>query len=362
MWLHHHVEPPFQQGETLGNTNGQDYDIVPMFDIVGGYMAIAMAPDWLNYHHLKYFWVVAREGSIVRAAEELGVSQPTISQQLQELERSCKCELFERRGRTLALTDAGRMVFSYADQIFSMGRELMGRIRAHGQEAHQRLVVGVGDSVSKLATLRLLEPAFRGRARIVLRDDKVERLLPELAAGRLDMVLSDTPAGAGSQLRVFNHYLGECELKFFAQHETARRMEGAFPHCLEGFPMVVPTDNTLRRRQIDAWLKARGVRPKVVAEVEDAAMITSLGFAGVGVFAAPSVIEDILRKTFGAEVIGTADGVLEKFQAITTGHEVTHPLVQHVCDEARRTVFADGWRAEEVRNKAARKGERQAAK
>jgi LysR family transcriptional activator of nhaA len=250
-----------------------------------------MAPDWLNYHHLQYFWVVAREGSIVRAAEELGVSQPTISQQLQELERACKCDLFERRGRTLALTEAGRMVFAYADQIFSMGRELMARIRAHPEEADRRMTVGVADSVSKLAAWRILEPAFRDRVRIVLRDDKVERLIPDLANGRIDVLLSDVPAGAGTPQRVFNHYLGESEVKFFAQHETARRMEGTFPHCLEGFPMLVPTDNVLRRRQIDAWLKARGIRPTIVAEIEDTGMITFLGYVGVGVFAAPAVIE-----------------------------------------------------------------------
>jgi LysR family transcriptional activator of nhaA len=340
-------------GATLARAGGQDYDIFSIWIIVKG----NMAANWLNYHHLQYFWAVAREGSIVRAAEELGVSQPTISLQLQELERACKCSLFRREGRKLVLTEQGRMAYRYADEIYALGRELSERVRENPKEARPRLVVGVADSVTKIGTGRILEPAFCARAHVIVREDKAERLLPELASGRLDMVISDMPAGTGTRVRVFNHYMGECKLKLFAQHDLAKQLVGSFPKSLNGFPMILPGENTQQRRQLDNWLKKHKVRPDVVAEVEDTAMLVALGYAGKGVYPSSSLVEDALRRLFASEVLGVADGVIEKFYVITAGHEITEPVIKDVWEHARRVVFAAGWKAEARRNKAPQKGE-----
>ena len=298
-------------------------------------------PKWLNYHHLLYFWAVAREGSIVRASEELGVSQPSISLQVKELERSLGRKLFERAGRRLVLTDAGRMVYGYAGEIFALGRQLMEAVERQPAGRALRLAVGITDAIPKTLARVLLEPALGlpQPVRLVCREDKVDRLLMDLAARRLDMVLSDAPIGSGVHLRGFNHLLGECGVTFFAAPALAAKLRRGFPKALDGMPLLLPTDNTALRRSLDLWFDARRVAPRVEAEFEDAAMMYSFGQAGLGAFPAPSVVREEVRRQFDVRVIGKTEAVTERFYAISTEQKLKHPGVVAVQETARRETF-----------------------
>lgn len=298
-------------------------------------------PKWLNYHHLLYFWAVAREGSIVRASEELGVSQPSISLQVKELERSLGRKLFERAGRRLVLTDAGRVVYGYAGEIFALGRQLMDAVDRQPAGRALRLAVGITDAIPKTLARVLLEPALAlpQPVRLVCREDKVDRLLMDLAARRLDMVLSDAPIGSGVHLRGFNHLLGECGVTFFAAPPLAAKLRRGFPKSLDGMPLLLPTDNTALRRSLDLWFDARRVAPRVEAEFEDAAMMYSFGQAGLGAFPAPSVVREEVRRQFDVRVIGQTEAVTERFYAISTEQKLQHPGVVAVQETARRETF-----------------------
>jgi LysR family transcriptional activator of nhaA len=296
---------------------------------------------WLNYHHLLYFWAVAREGSIVRASEELGVSQPSISLQVKELERALGRKLFDRVGRKLVLTDAGRVVYGYAGEIFSLGRQLMDAVERQPAGRALRLAVGITDAIPKSVARLLLEPAVKlpRPVRLVCREDKVDRLLMDLAAHRLDMVLSDAPIGSGVHVRGFNHLLGECGVTFFAAPKVAAKLRRGFPKSLDGMPLLLPTDNTALRRSLDLWFDSRRVAPLVEGEFEDAAMMYSFGQSGLGAFPAPSVVRDEVRRQFDVRVIGETQAVTERFYAISTEQQLQHPAVVAVCETARRETF-----------------------
>jgi LysR family transcriptional activator of nhaA len=304
-----------------------------------------MSLDWLNYHHLYYFWVVAREGSIVRAARELAVSQPTISLQIRELERSVKQTLFDRVGRRLVLTDAGRLTFSYADEIFGLGRKLADALEHRsGSPAGRsiRMAVGITDAIPKSLARILLQPALdlpKQPVRLVCREDKVDRLLADLAAHRLDVVLSDAPIGSGVHLRGFNHPLGECGVTFLATPRIADKLQGPFPRSLDGAPMLLPTDNTSMRRAIDLWLDAKRIHPFVVAEFEDAAMMTAFGQSGAGIYPAPSLIAPDARKLHGVRAVGSTDAITERYYAITVDEKLKHPGLVAVIESARKQLF-----------------------
>lgn len=304
-----------------------------------------MSLDWLNYHHLYYFWVVAREGSIVRASRELDLSQPTISLQIRELEQSLKQPLFDRVGRRLVLTEAGRMVFSYADEIFGLGRKLVDALESRtssGVGRAVRMAVGITDAIPKSVARILLQPAMDLRdqpVRLICREDKVDRLLADLAAHRLDVVLSDAPIGSTVHLRGFNHLLGECGVTFFAAPGVAAKVKGPFPKCLEGAPILLPTDNTSMRRSLDLWLDAKRVQPRVVAEFEDSAMMTAFGQSGAGVYPAPSIIAADARRLHGVRAVGSTEDVTERFYAITVEQKLQHPGVLAVCEAARKQIF-----------------------
>ena len=297
---------------------------------------------WLNYHHLLYFWAVAREGSIVRASEELGVSQPSISLQVKALERAIGRRLFERTGGRLVLTDAGRVVYGYAADIFALGRELLDAVERQPAGRAVRLAVGITDAIPKALARVLLEPALRLEApavRLVCREDKVDRLLMDLAAHRLDMVLSDAPIGAGVHVRGFNHLLGECGVTFFATPDAAEKLRRGFPKSLDGQALLLPTDNTALRRALDLWFDARRVAPRVEAEFEDSAMMYSFGQAGLGAFPVPSVVAGEVGKQYGVRAIGSTDAVTERFYAITTEQKLQHPGVVAVRETSRRRTF-----------------------
>jgi LysR family transcriptional regulator, transcriptional activator of nhaA len=296
---------------------------------------------WLNYHHLFYFWVVAREGGIARAAEQLAVSQPTISLQVKELEQSLGRKLFERAGRRLVLTEAGRSAYAYAGEIFGLGRQLMESVAARPAERALRLAVGITDAIPKMVARVLLEPAVRlkQKVRLVCREDKVDRLLMDLGAHRLDMVLSDAPIGAGVHVRGYNHLLGECGVTFFATPALAAKLKRGFPRSLDGAPLLLPTDNTQLRRSLDLWFDGRRVAPAVEAEFEDGAMMYSFGQAGLGAFPAPTVVRDEVKRQYGVAVVGETTAVTERFYAISAEQRPEHPGVVAVRETARRETF-----------------------
>jgi LysR family transcriptional activator of nhaA len=296
----------------------------------------------LNYHHLLYFWTVAREGSIVRATERLNLSQPAISAQIHTLERAIGEKLFSRRGRNLVLTDVGQLVFRYADEIFTVGRELQETLAgnvAAGRLA--RLTVGVADALPKIVAFRLLEPAlaYKDPVRLVLREDKPERLLADLAIHALDLVLSDAPVAPNVRVRAFSHLLGECGVTVFAAPDLARRHRARFPRSLDGAPVLLPTENTTLRRSLDAWFEVQGLRPRIVGEIEDSAVLKVFGQSGAGLFMVPSAIEKDVQRQYGVRIVGRIDGVRERFYAITVERRITHPVVLAISRTARQELF-----------------------
>ena len=296
----------------------------------------------LNYHHLLYFWTVAREGSIARATERLNLSQPAISTQIRTLERAIGEKLFVKRGRNLVLTDVGRLVFRYANEIFTVGRELQETLAGAGRENRPaRLTVGVVDALPKIVAFRLLEPALHHAdpVRLVLREDKPERLIADLSIHALDLVLSDAPIAPTVHVRAFSHLLGECGVSVFGTPALARRYRARFPRSLDGAPVLLPTENTVLRRSLDAWLEVQGIRPSIVGEIEDSALTKVFGHAGAGLFLAPSAIEAEVQRQYEVRVVGRIDAVRERFYAITVERRITHPVVLAISTMARHELF-----------------------
>lgn len=298
--------------------------------------------EWLNYHHLLYFWTVARLGSVARATEELYLSQPTISAQVRLLEESLGEKLFTRTGRNLTLTEMGRVVFRYADEIFSLGRELTDVVKRRSTGRPVRFVVGIADVMPKLVAYRLLEPALTlvEPVRVVCHEDKPERLLAELAIHGLDLVLSDSPIGPAVKVRAFNHLLGECGVTIFGSAKKAADYRRRFPHSLDGAPFLLPTENTTLRRSLDQWFESEKIRPFVVGEFEDSALLKVFGQSGTGLFAGPSAIEPEIRKQYGVQIVGRLDTVRERFYAISVERKLKHPAVVAISDMARQKLFS----------------------
>jgi LysR family transcriptional activator of nhaA len=296
---------------------------------------------WLNYHHLLYFWTVAREGSIARACRVLNLTQPAISAQIRTLERSLGESLFERRGRSLILTETGQFVYRYADEIFTLGRELQETLAGRPSGRPARLAVGVVEALPKLVAFRLLEPALRGpdAARLVLREDRLERLLGDLAAHALDIVLADTPLLASTRVRAFSHLLGECGVTVFGAPGVAAAHRRRFPESLDGAPFLVPTDNTALRRSLDVWFDRRGLKPTIVAEIEDSAVMKVFGQAGMGLFAAPTIVEREVRRQYAVNVVGRIPEVRERFYAISVERRIRNPAVLSITSAARHELF-----------------------
>jgi len=297
--------------------------------------------EWLNYHHLHYFWVVAREGTITRAGALLRLAQPTISGQLHALEASLGEKLFERRGRTLQLTEVGHVVYRYAEEIFGLGRELQDTLKGRPTGRPMRVAIGIADSVPKLIAYRLLEPALRltPPVQLACTEDKTERLLAELSVRGLDLVLTDTPIGAGGGVRAFNHALGDSGVSFFGTAGLRRRHPGRFPACLDGAPLLVPTTSAQLRRDLDRWLEASGVRPRIVAEFEDGALMKMFGQRGEGFFPGPTVIEKEIKQGYGVSVVGRTAEFKERFFAITVERRIKHPAVAAITETARARLF-----------------------
>ncbi|MFN7702814.1 MAG: transcriptional activator NhaR [Deltaproteobacteria bacterium] len=297
--------------------------------------------EWLNYHHLLYFFVVAREGTIAKACEILRLTQPTISAQLKSLEDALGEKLFERSGRTLALTETGQIVFAYAQEIFGLGRELQDTLKGRPTGKPIKLRVGISDVVPKLIAYRLVEPALRvhGHIQLVCSEDHAERLVEQLASHALDLVLTDSPVVLKVRNKVFHHPLGACSVSFFAAKTLALRLRGEFPACLHGQPMLLPMDNAVIRRQLDRWLESRSLRPRIVGEFADSALMKVFGERGEGIFPGPSVIEKEIRDHYGVEVLGRVDELRERYYALSAERRIKHPAVQAISDAAKASVF-----------------------
>jgi LysR family transcriptional activator of nhaA len=294
----------------------------------------------VNSNHLFYFWVVGREGGVVRASEELMVSQPTISNQLKDLEQSLGHKLFERQGRRRVLSEAGRVVFNYANEMFSLGQEMLDALDRHQTgPAALRVTVGVVDVIPKPVARQLLEPALKlanQPVRLICREDKADRLLADLAARRTDVVLSDSPIGTAVQVQGHNHPLSESGVSFFATAKLAGRYARGFPKSLNGAPVLLPSDHTQVRRSLNLWFDSKRIHPVVAGEFDDSALMFDLGRAGAGVFPIPTLMEEDMAREKGLSLVGRARDVRERFYAITLEENPTHPAVVAICRGTRR--------------------------
>jgi LysR family transcriptional activator of nhaA len=298
--------------------------------------------DWINYHHLLYFWTVVQEGSIAKAGAKLRLAQPTISGQLRVFEEALGHKLFTKQGRGLALTEFGRMVYRYADEIFTIGKEMTEAIKGRPPGRPVTFTVGISEVVPKLVAYRLLEPALRlpEPVRIVCREDKDERLLAALAVHDLDIVVTDAPASPEVKVRAYNHLLGECGVTFFASSDLLPRLRGKFPKSLDGAPALMPSREAAVRRGLDQWLEETGVRPEIVGEFDDSALMKAFGQAGVGVFPGPTVAEADIKAQHGVRVLGRTDAVRERFYAVSVERRLKHPAVVAISDTARHETFS----------------------
>jgi LysR family transcriptional activator of nhaA len=299
--------------------------------------------DWLNYHHLLYFWVVAREGSIARATKELNLTQPTISAQLRQLEESLGEKLFEKSGRGLVLTEAGKIALRYADEIFALGRELKDTLRDRPTGKPVRVTIGVAEVVPKLIAYRVLRPAFdvKKEVEIVFREASTEVLLDALGQHEVDLVLTDAPA-AGRVLRAFNHQLGESGTTFFGARSLVASHRRDFPRSLNGAPMLMPGGNTQLRRALELWLDANAISPRRVGEFDDLALMAAFGGGAVGVFAAPTVIEREIETQYEVGIVGRVPTLKERFYAVSAERKIQNPIVSAITTAARRELFEGG--------------------
>jgi LysR family transcriptional activator of nhaA len=295
--------------------------------------------EWLNYHHLLYFWTVARTGSIARASEELRLSQPTISNQIKTLESSLGVRLFERQGRRLVLTDVGHTAMRYADEIFRTGRELQVALKGLPTGERVRLVAGVADVIPKLVAERLLAPALKvEKLSLVCREGRASQLLAALALHELDVVLSDAPAAETVKVRAYSHRLGDCGVAFVAAPSLAG-LRRRFPASLDQAPFLMPADGTSLRRSLERWFEEKGLRPAVAGEFDDNALLNAFGSRGLGAFAVPAVIEAEVCDQFGVQPLGHADELREAYYAITVERRLRHPAVVAVAEAARDETF-----------------------
>jgi len=284
-----------------------------------------------NYHHLYYFWVVAREGGITPASRVLGVTQPTISAQISALEASLGGRLFRRRGNRLEITDLGRVVQQHAADIFALGETLSRSVEGYGETRRERLAVGIDDALPLRSAHLLLAPALALSPqgfRLILRTEKPDRLLAALSARTLDVVLTDLAVGPSSPQRAFTHLLAESGLTLFAAPSLAARLGTDFPSCLEGAPFIFHTESTPMRRGLDDWLSRQGIYPQVAGEVENVALLQLLGREGRGVFAAPTLVEDEICVDYGVQILGRIPEVVERFYAVTLEREPSNEGVR----------------------------------
>lgn len=295
----------------------------------------------LNYKHLRYFWMVAKTGSIAKAAQQLYLTPQSVSGQLTEFAGVLGVELFRRAGRNLEITDAGRQILSYADEIFSIGDELLEAI--HDQRAKKSipLRVGVADSVSKFVAYRLLEPALKlaEPVRLICREGRLVSLLSELSVHRLDMIIADRPMPSHLNVRGFNHLLGESGLTVFGASTLIENLVGDFPRCLNQAPFLLPGDDAAIRPKLEQWFYKQNLHPLISGEFDDSALMKSFGQAGTGLFVAPSTNASHICEHYKVHIVGTIDAVLEQLFMISTERQLTHPAIVAISEKGREDLF-----------------------
>jgi LysR family transcriptional regulator, transcriptional activator of nhaA len=298
--------------------------------------------EWVNYHHLLYFWVVAREGGLVPAGKVLRLSHPTLIAQIRTLEEQLGEKLFVKVGRKLELTETGRVAYRYADEIFTLGREMVDVVKGRTVGQALRLEVGVADVVPKLIVRRLLQPALEleQSVRLVCLEDTFEKLLADLALHNLDIVIADAPVPQGSSVRVYSHFLGETGVSFFATKGLASSRRRGFPSSLDGAPFLLPLQHLTLRRSLNTWFERHRISPQIAGEFEDSALLKAFGADGVGIFAAPTVVEREVMLQYDVQVVGRTDEVKERFYAISAERRLKHPAVLAVSDAAKHRLFA----------------------
>ncbi len=297
--------------------------------------------EWLNYHHLHYFWMVAKEGTIARACEKLRLAQPTISGQLRQFEEALGEKLFSKSGRNLVLTDIGQVVYRYAEEIFSVGSELQDVLRGRPQGRPARFIVGISDLIPKWIAFRVLEPVLKMAepVHLICHEDNTENLLLKLASHGLDMILTDAPVTAPTRARAFNHELGSCGVSFCATRELAIRYRKGFPKSMDGAPWLLPTEGSTMRRSLDQWFGRHQIRPLIVGEFQDSALLKVFGQAGAGIFPVASAVEKDVREHYGVAVIARTTEIVERFYAVSVERRLKHPAVTAIAEAAERFLL-----------------------
>lgn len=299
--------------------------------------------EWLNYHHLFYFWTIMREGSITAASRKLSLSQSTVSAQLSKFEDNLGVQLFRRVGRNLEPTEMGNLVFRYADEIFSLGREMMDSLRGRPVLGPLSLKVGIVDVIPKLVAQKLLQPTGKlpEQVRLICHEGKDDALLAELALHKLDVVLTDAPLRSGLSIKAYNHLLGECGVSFFGVEKLAKSLQGEFPKSLDEAPMLLPASMSTLRGMLDQWFDRLAIQPIMIGEFEDSALMKVFGQAGDGIFAAPTVIEKEVKQQYQVQVVGRTRDIREKFYAISVERIIRHPAVAAISEAAHQKLFFD---------------------
>jgi LysR family transcriptional activator of nhaA len=291
----------------------------------------------MNFKHLYYFWATAKAGGVMRAGEQLHTTPQTLSAQIKLLEERLGCALFRKSGRRLELTEQGRTALGYADQIFALSAELESAIgEARQGPAALDFRVGIADQVPKAIAYRLLEPALAvSGARLICHEGKMQDLLAQISVHRLDLVIADEPMGKKLSVKAFNHALGTTAMSFFATPALKASLKGRFPKCLDGAPMLTQGAASAMRQRLDLWLAEQGLRPRLIGEFDDAALMKAFGGEGQGVFMSPTVLEDETCTQHGVKVLGRTTELVEEFFAISVERRLTHPCVVAVTEAAR---------------------------
>ena len=296
----------------------------------------------LNLKHLRYFWSVASHGSIARAAETLYITPQTISGQLKDLESELGSKLFQREGRQLILTETGRMVFSYADEMFQLGLELQDVLAGRTPGSAITLKVGVAMVVPKLLAYRVLEPVLQmpGPVKLICHEAPIVDLLADLSVHKLDMVLADSPVNPALNIRAYNHALGNSGISFFSTPAQAKKLRKEFPMSLNRTPMLMPSSGSNLRRNLENWFEIRGIEPIIVAEFEDRALMKAFGERGSGVFTSPTTVENEVVDKYGVQIIGRTDDFSESFYVISPERRIKHPAINVITESARNKLFS----------------------
>lgn len=298
--------------------------------------------EWLNYHHLLYFWSVAKHGTVTKACEEFRLAQPTISGQIRLLEQMLGEKLFVRAGRRLALTEMGHVVFRYAEDIFATGQELINTVKGRGKNGTpSRLVVGIVNAVPKPLSILLLQSALKldRPTRLICREDNLRQLLADLTMHRVDLVIADTPAPPSVTVQAYNHPMGESGVTLFATSKLAAQYRRSFPKSLEGAPMLLPTSEATLRRLMDQWFVHRELSPNIVGEFDDSLTLKTFGQDGYGIFPGATAVEKEICRQYRVQVVGRLDSLKQHYYAITVQRRLTHPAVLAIVHAARRDLL-----------------------